>query len=70
MSANGQGYRGEKANLEHNSGCDADSNLDDEHEQQGDNEAADGSLAALAHAVYDDDACQEPHNPDENKEAL
>jgi hypothetical protein len=42
----------------------------DKHEEESDHEAAHGCLAALAHAIYDGDASQQPHDTDENKESL
>jgi hypothetical protein len=58
------------AHLEHDGGGDANSNLNNEHEEQGDNEAAHGGLTALSHAVNDDNAGQEPDNANEDEKAL
>jgi hypothetical protein len=58
------------SHLEHDGGGDADSNLNNEHEEQGDNEAAHGGLTALSHAVYDDNTGQEPDNANEDEKAL
>ena len=40
------------------------------HEEKCDDEAAERSLAAASHAVYDGDAGEQPHDTDENKKSL
>ena len=59
-----------RSNLEHYCCGYTNSNLNDEHKEQSDDEAADEGLAALANADNDDDAGQEPYYADENEETL
>jgi hypothetical protein len=61
---------GRWSNLENDGTSDTHCELYHKHEQEGDNVAADGSLAALADAVDADYAGQEPHDSDEDYEAL
>ncbi len=68
MEAGGEG--GEGGDLQHDGCSDTHSDLNDEHEKQGDDEAAYEGLAALAHADNDCDAGKEPYDANENEEAL